>query len=60
MVLVGVDKLEKDWFRGAIYVEMPRARTRLYVVLTHECETERVRRVEAGGDQRMSDVEMLL
>ena len=60
VILVGVDNVEKDWFRGIIYVGMSRARTRLYVVLSEACEEERQRRVRAQSEQRPSDVAMLL
>jgi hypothetical protein len=60
IILVGVDNVEKDWFRGIIYVGMSRARTRLYVVLSEACEQERQRRVRAQSEQRPSDVAMLL
>jgi hypothetical protein len=60
VILAGVDNLEKDWFRGVVYVGMSRARTRLYVVLSEACEEERQQRARAQREQRSSDVEMLL
>ncbi len=64
VILAGVDNVEKDWFRGVVYVGMSRARTRLYVILSEACDEERQRRLRSQSkrqrDQRSSDVEMLL
>ena len=60
VILVGIKDLEKEWSRGVVYVGMSRARTRLYVILTDECDAERRERERALAETRGSDVEMLL
>jgi hypothetical protein len=60
VILVGVKGVEKEWSRGVVYVGMSRARTRLYVILTDECDEERQRRLRARQERRSSDIEMLL
>ena len=60
VILVGIKDLEKEWSRGVVYVGMSRARTRLYVILTADCDAERRERERALAETRGSDVEMLL
>ena len=60
VILVGIKDVEKEWSRGVAYVGMSRARTRLYVILTDECDEERQRRLRARQERRSSDIEMLL
>jgi hypothetical protein len=60
VILVGVKDVEKEWSRGVVYVGMSRARTRLYVILTDDCDEERQRRLRARQARRSSDIEMLL
>jgi hypothetical protein len=60
VILVGVKGVEKPWSRGVVYVGMSRARTRLHVILTDECDEERQRRLRARQERRSSDIEMLL
>jgi ATP-dependent exoDNAse (exonuclease V) alpha subunit len=55
-----VKGVEKPWSRGVVYVGMSRARTRLYVILTDQCDEERQRRLRARQERRSSDIEMLL
>lgn len=38
ILLVGVEDIDGDWWRSICYVGMSRARSRLYVVLSTECE----------------------
>ena len=49
-----------DWLYGALVSWASRARTRLYVILTDECDEERQRRLRARQERRSSDIEMLL
>ena len=60
VIVVGVKGVEKAWSRGVVYVGMSRARTRLYVILTDECDEERQRRLRARQERRSRDIEMLL
>lgn len=60
VILVGVKGVEKAWSGGVVYVGMSRARTRLYLILTDECNEERQRRLRARQERRSSDIEMLL
>ena len=60
VIVVGIKDVEKEWSRGVAYVGMSRARTRLYVILTDECDEERQRRLRARQERRSSDIEMLL
>jgi len=60
VIVVGVKGVEKAWSRGVVYVGMSRARTRLYVILSDECDEERQRRLRARREGRSSDIEMLL
>ena len=47
VLLVGVEDIDGDWWRAVCYVGMSRARSRLYVFLTGECERVRQRRWES-------------
>ena len=60
VIVVGIKDVEKEWSRGVAYVGMSRARTRLYVILTDDCDEERQRRLRARQERRSSDIEMLL
>jgi hypothetical protein len=60
VIVVGIKEVDKEWSRGVAYVGMSRARTRLYVILTDECDEERQRRLRARQARRSSDIEMLL
>ena len=44
IILVGVENISGDWWQAVCYVGMSRARMRLYVMLTSECEAIRRRR----------------
>ena len=47
IVLVGIEDVDNEWWQAVCYVGMSRARTRLYVLLTKECEMIRKQRWEA-------------
>ena len=47
IVLVGVENVDEDWWWAVCYVGMSRARTRLYVILSANCEGIRKQRWEA-------------
>ncbi|MEE8045202.1 MAG: hypothetical protein V3T49_00025, partial [Dehalococcoidia bacterium] len=47
IVLVGIEDVDSEWWKAVCYVGMSRARTRLYVLLTKECEQIRKQRWEA-------------
>ena len=47
LVLVGIEDVDNEWWKAACYVEMSRVRTRLYVLLTKDCEQIRKQRWKA-------------
>lgn len=51
IILVGVDDVVDDWWRSICYVGMSRARTRLCVVLSSECEEIRKQRWKVQLEQ---------
>ena len=52
IVLVGIEDVASEWWKAVCYVGMSRARTRLYVLLTKECEQIRKQRWEAPSRRR--------
>ena len=55
IILVGVENIIDDWWRAICYVGMSRARSRLYVVLSSECEEIRRLRWGVKLEQEYSD-----
>ena len=49
IILVGVENIIDAWWRAICYVGMTRARSRLYVLLSSECEE--IRRLRGGGGE---------
>ena len=55
IILVGVENIIDDWWRAICYVGMSRARSRLYVVLSSECEEIRRQRWGVKLEQEYAD-----
>jgi hypothetical protein len=57
IILIGIENIDGDWWRGVSYVGMSRACTRLFVVLTDKCENIRRSRWEEYLESRFEEVE---
>ena len=55
IILVGVENIINDWWRAICYVGMSLARSRLYVVLSSECEEMRRERWGVKLEQEYAD-----
>jgi len=59
VVLVGVEDIQKDWWRGVTYVGMSRARARLVVLVNARCDGVRQKRLEVEMAKRLDEGEMI-
>jgi superfamily I DNA/RNA helicase len=59
IVLVGIQDIENDWWRGITYVGMSRARVRLTVIVHSKCDSTRQKRFERDLERRLKAGEMI-
>ena len=58
IVLVGIEDIDQPWWRAVTYVGMSRARARLYVIISKDCDATRRARLERELQERLGESEM--